>query len=450
MMYLRKNWRTLSKSGLLVLLIISLPQAIPAVSSWKCHTQKKFLDNGLAVIIDRDVSSEITVLKLFITGGKKAEPVGKEGLAYLTTRLAVEIPDQGKIQELMRQSSRFYVTSRGDYSLISLECLTSNLESMLKTVSKIMLKPLFSGLRIDAVKKSMAHHEKVQQDDSIYVGHLVQMGAFFGKSGYGSSIYGDEESLKSIKGRDVTAFYETYFRAPNMFLTASSDMEETVLLDIIARYFQEFPGGKPEDIPAVTFFTPEEREFSLTRDTEQCFISFAFPLPKMSEKSFVLATMLENLLGKGPGSQLWFLRSENRLAYNINSRATQLQDGGTLEAYLETDDDKRDSALEAARQVLDDLYSGGISEEEFLAAKECTKANFLRTNETKEIRTLTMGAFEALGLGHEFLSKFFDVMESVTLEEMNSFVKEILLPDKRVEVVVGRQEAGNQAKHSEK
>src|SRR4030065_1708627 len=172
--------------------------------------QKKVLDNGLTVILERDESSATTTLQILIKGGKRAEPSAKRGLAFLTTRLSIEIPDSGKAQELISLATRFSITSQGDNSLITMECLSANLEPSLKVLPKIFLDPLFSGIRIDAVKKYMEHQGRIEEDDSVRLGHLAGLRAFFAGSGYGGSTYGDRASLEAIKNKDGCAFYKSH------------------------------------------------------------------------------------------------------------------------------------------------------------------------------------------------------------------------------------------------
>jgi len=128
---------------------------------------------------------------------------------------------------------------------------------------------------------------------------------------------------------------------------------------------------------------------------------------------------------------------------------------GILKAYLETDKEKKEIALEALKTVLRDLYENGITEEEFEATKIYTKASFLRKNETKETRTNNLAAFEALGLGYEFLNRFFQEIETIGLEQINAYIKDILNPENGLEIIVGpehekqifpEEDAGNYAK----
>ena len=428
-----------NKSGLCYAVIVTLISAWSARPdpSWALAAQKKVLQSGLTVIQERDASSSTTFLEIIIKGGKRVEPPGKTGLSFLTSRLAIEIPDSNKIQELVGLASRISVTSRGDYALITVDCLSSNVEATIKIVAKVILDPLFSGLRLDAVKKHEQHQSEIEQDDSAAVGHLANLHAFFANTGYEGSIYGDEKSLDAIKMKDVKDFYKTYFVASNIIFSWSSDLQEGAVLQMVEKYFAAVPRGNPVAFGPLSVAFPEEKKGFIERDTKQTFVSLAFPVPRVSPRSYALSYFVETLLGRGPGSLLWPLRSEERLAYNVNCQLTQMQEGGLLEAFLETDNKKRDIALEALKRTLGGLFEKGITSEELEVTKTMARANFLRTNEVKSVRATTLGSFEALGLGFGYFSELLSFLDSLTLEEVNAFIKEVFAPEKSFELVVG-------------
>ncbi len=406
-------------------------------SSFRNAPVKKILDNGLTLIYQKDTSSAITALQILIKGGKGVEPKDKDGLAYLTTRLALEIPDQSKAQKLMSQASRVYMMGLGDYSIINVSSLSENLDETLKIVSQIMLDPLFSGLRIDLIKKQMEYQKKTQEDDSINVGHNAALEKLFAGTTYKGSVLGSEESLKDIKKKDITGFYDNHFRAENMVISAISDLEEDALTEIVKAYFNEFPAGKPEEPQFTAASPPEEKDIFIEKDSKQYFICLAYPLPEVTAKNYILAYLVENLLGKGLNSRLWPLRYKEKLAYNVNATATQMKHGGILEAFLETDKEKKESALEALRKALMELHQNGVTSEELEVTKVYAKASFLRDNETKTDRSRNLAVFEALGLGYEFLEKIAAEIDGVSLEELNAYIKMILDPARAIEVVVG-------------
>ena len=407
------------------------------VSIWEYMPLKKELRNGMTVIYHKDESTALTALQILFKGGTGAVPDEKDGLAYLTTRLVVEIPDMDKVQELMSQASSVSMNCRGDYSLITISCLSENLERTLKVMAYIMCNPLFSSLRITNNKEYMVYRKKLDEDDSTTLAHNAQLEAFFGENGYGSPVLGTRESLKGIKSKDIEDFYRKYFTGKNMIISVSSDLGENELMNMLDKLLGQFPRGEFVKLKPSSPSVPEEKQKYFEKDAEQTLISIIFPLPGMNRKNFVLATFTENLLGKGVNSKLWPLRSREKLAYNVDSHAVQMKEGGILKTYLETENEKKEIALEALKKILNSIHEEGITEEEFQEVKVTTRANFLRSNETKTARTANLAYFETTGLGYDFLIRFFSELDSLTYEETNAYIKEILDPEKGVEVVVG-------------
>ena len=403
------------------------------------HIEKLALENGLPVFFNHDDSSAVTIIQLLINGGKRAETKGKEGLAYLTTRLMLEIPDQGKAQKLMSQSTRFFMNCMFDFSQIEISCLTENLDETLKLSMELLTRPLFSGNRISHLKDWMNQRREARDDDSINIAHAAFAEHFFKGTPYSSSIFGSEESLKAIKSKDVKNFYEEYFRTGNLIITISSDLKKDEILSVIQKHFLSFEAGISPPFPEISFSKPERQEIFLELDRQQSLVSVGFPLPKTSPRRYALALVLETLLGKGVNSLLWPLRSESKLAYNVNAQATLLKEGGFIEAYLETDNEKREQAKKELEKILHDLHTNGIEEIELNTTKTYARSELLRDLETKRKKTSMIAAFESLGLGAEYINGLTQEIQSISVEEFNSYLKEILSPNESLHVMVGRE-----------
>ena len=430
-----------------VLLAMSLLVPVPGRSgscgpppSEIVSVRKTVLGNGLTLITQKDETAAVTALEILVMGGKKAEPPGKEGLAYLTTRLALEIPDQSKAQALMEQASQWATAGQGDYTVIHLECLTSYFEAALEVFLEILKDPLFSGMRIDRTRNYMDSRRKIESDDNVNVGRLAHLRTWLAGLGYAGSVFGDEASLKKIKARDVEAFYANYFVPENMILAGVSDLDEEKFGTILRKNFGSLPrhpktvrAAAPSPSPAVTV----EKDTAVSKDTRQIYVSLGFGLPPLTPKTYALARILENLLGKGPGSRLWPLRTDLKLAYNVSAQALLMKDGGLLEAYLEVDALKKDAARDALRRALAELHEKGVGESELAETKAMVATEFLRANETRDRRTGTLGFFEAVGLGYEYFAAFPKEIGAVTTDEINAFIRSFADPAKASSVLVG-------------
>ena len=395
------------------------------------------LKSGLKWIYQEDGTSATTCLFIVVGGGQTAEPPGKGGLAYLATRLAVEVPDQDKARELMTKSTRLSVIGLEDCTLIGIQCLSENLEDGLRTVGGIMSDPLFSGFRIDAIKENMRYQGKSALDDSVNAGHAAAMNAFFGPDGCGGLVWGTQESLDAVRKKDVTEFYKSRINTGNVTVSVVSDLEERTLAGFLEKYFSNLKPGLPLKTSPPEARSPESRAMAVEKTATESYLGLAFPLPALSARSFALAFLADDVLSGGIGSRLWQLRFKDRLAYNFNATVTQTSGQGIFEAFLETSPGKLPAARAALRRVLGELADGGLTPDELETAMTDSEATFLRINETKEIRARNAALFEFRGLGCGFIRTFAQELRSVSLEEFNGYLKSVLALGGAVEVVIG-------------
>lgn len=421
---------------LLALLLAPEAVAQDRTSPWRNPIRRLVLDNGLVLLHHKDDSSAVTALEILIKGGKRAEPEGLAGIAYLCARLMLEMHDSQSTRTLMVQGSPMSLSSQGDFCLIEVEALSKHLEETLKILSRPLLRPLFSGIRIDALKKYMAHLRQRENEDATSLYRAMYLRAVFGPSGYGASPYGTDESVRAIKSRDLVQFHENQFRAENVILSVVSDREAEDVAALLQKSLKNIAPGRPAGPRPLSISDLPPKVLQAEKDTLQSLVAAAFPLPETRPRLFALASLAESLLGKGVGSRLWGLRQEERLAYNISCSYLLLKGAGVLEAFLETENEKLAVGRDAFRNVLEELSTRGVDAAELEAARQVALTEFLNDNESKNSRARNMAVYEALGLGHDFLEKIPSLYASVTVEEMNTFLAERLGPQKEIQVVI--------------
>jgi len=435
---MRAAWLLWSCAGLLM---AAGPSGTPG-APWRENSEKSTLATGLPCVYQKDTNSPTTVVGLFAAGGKSAVPLGLDGLAYLTTRLTLEIPDEGMAQDLMSQATRLSLLCSEDFSAVLIECLSENLEEALRVTGKIIQDPLITGLRIGRTKEMMKLYGRSEEDESTVAAHNAVMKAFFPGAGYGTAVYGTEESLGAIDRKDAIAFYRRFFSKKGLFFYVATDLDRGPVRALLEKYFSRFPDGEDVSIPIVSPALPAVRDIALTRDSKQTYVGRACLLPAPDAPNQAKGYLLETLLGKGPGSRLWGLRMAEKLAYNVDAHVTWTKSSGILEAYLETENAKSARASEALERTLADLQDKGIPDEELRTTKTMAKAQLLRSAEAKASRLRTVGLYEVLGLGHDHLSGIFEAIDSVTLEDMNAYIRAALAPERSLRVTVGPSRAG--------
>jgi predicted Zn-dependent peptidase len=186
---------------------------------------------------------------------------------------------------------------------------------------------------------------------------------------------------------------------------------------------------------------PAEKAISLSRDTKQTFVGRAYALPAPEPGEYAKGVLAEVLIGRGPGSRLWRLRADERLAYNVGANLTWTRGAGILEVFLETENAKSIWASEALDRELEELRAGGIAAGELEATKVMAKAGLLRSVEMKSGRARLLSGFEVLGLGFDHLPRLFAAIDAVGLDEINAYLRTVLSPERAVVITVGPERA---------
>lgn len=406
---------------------------------WKNPPQQIAISSNLSFIYQQDDSSAITVIQVLVRGGRAAVPVSKRGLAFLATRLAMDLSSSDQFRDIMQMGSLVYPGIEGDYSIMTIKCLSSRLEETLKIVLNVFKDPLFTGPRINNLKGYMEHRNKTEEDAPEELMEQAYLNVFLGSGeyNYGGSDYGDEETRKAISKNDISDFYKKYFNTANVIISVSTDLSEAAITPIMKKYFSSISGGSPVVSPSVSVSVPAQKVVTVKKENQQVHIALGITTPPISRENYVRLYMLDNALGKGIGSKIWSLRTEDGLAYSINTRAMPLKNAGLLMVYLKTDVNEKEQALRALRSLLADFQREGISEDELAHIRTRSKADFLRMCETKEQKARQMAYFEVMGLSFQFLEEFFSVIDRVTATELNEFLRLLPAPEQWVTVIIG-------------
>lgn len=399
--------------------------------------QRLVLANGMTLIAQTDEACANSVVQLLVKGGSRDDPAGGSGLAYLTMRLALEIPDQTKLRDLLAFGSSFSLHVSDDYSLITIRSLSRHLPATLEILTAIFNQPLFSGLRIDNVKEQMRHLQKKEADEPAALMRARSAESFFGSDGYGARLFGDEASLATLGRKEVQEFFNTHFVAANMVAVTVSDLGADALKPMFDRLLGRLPAGSkfPARMPQPGRAAPPS--VAISRQTAQTLVAYAVLLPPLDEENYLLAALLESWLGKGIGCRLWSLREQSDLTYGVNAEVLPLHDAMLLTVYLRTGADRAAEAQKSLRGILDEIHANGVGAEELSASRTYAQADFWRDNESRERRAATMAFLEGMGLSYRLAGDFHARLGAVQPERFNRFLREWLAPARWLALRIG-------------
>jgi predicted Zn-dependent peptidase len=337
----------------------------------------------------------------------------------------------------MDDGSSYSLQVTGDYSLITIRCLSRYLESTLAIMASVLIQPLFSDLRVDGIKELMRHRQKMEIDDPTELMQATLARVFFGASGYGAARFGDEASLAEISKKDIQAFFRSHFVAGNMVAVVISDGDEAVIKPLLARQLGRLPAGQKPSPQPVAVRKEERPALAVKRQSSQTHVSCSALLPGLTVENYLLATLLETWLGKGIGCRLWPLRSHSDLTYGLNADVLPYQEAMLLSVYLKTGQRRASEAQSELNKLLKAVYDNGISADEIAATRAFARAIFWRENETREQRAATLAFMEGMGLSYRLAGDFAERLETIDRDQLNRFIRAWLAPESWLSLQIG-------------
>lgn len=397
------------------------------------------LENGVPLIAYRDSSSKTTVLRFFFRCGRFDDTEGRSGLAFSTARIVSSFQNDTMVKEFMESGSEIRVAVKGDFTVITLKCLTSHLKKMIKIVGRMIKKPLINGIRLQSVVKSMKRAIRSRDDDPYMLMEKEIMKSFFNSPGYGGALIGSMDSVERITVQDIRKFYDSHLSFGNLLVVAASDLAPDKCRGVIDEEF-----GKLKVIKKVrngersgVLKSGNREPVVIKRIREQALISCSFVTEEPGTAGFALMSLFQAVTGKGIGSRLWKLREPLNLAYDVNVKLYFMKKAGVMNCYFSTSMENWQKGLKEFRQILNNLKENGVTAEELEKGKKTAIVSFLREKESKDMRTWLLGSYELLGAGYDKVCRYHDEINRIGLEDFNNFLKKLFSTKKCQYIIIG-------------
>jgi len=399
--------------------------------------QKINLEDGNWFLYRHDNSSETTVLQIFIRGGKSSQTIDKIGLSFLTSKIVERIAEFSKKKEMLEMGSYFDLTISGDYTLMSLECLSRYLENNLKLVEKQLTNPVISSFSVQKAKEMMSILRSLEKEDLEKLMNLYNTNAFFKGTKYYGSYFGNEDSVKRIEKQDTKTYFKNYYNRNNMTFIVTSDLGKKRIIEMMQNFVGKIKKGSYIENDNKTTVNLEKNHYFVEKKRKQTLISFAFYIPEINEKKFAMSFLLDVMLGKDLGSEIWYLRSKKNLIYGIYSKLVYWKDGGIINIYMKTENKDKEISYKSLTELINNLYVNGINKKDFERHKAFAITEIYRMIETKRSHSYFAGYFDMVGLEFNYIYKLKQVLMNIKIDEFNNYIKKIFYPENRIIVIIG-------------
>ena len=413
--------------------------AAPKIDTW---TTK----NGANVYFVSTPALPIVDVRVIFDAGSSRDQT-QFGLSHLTNALMDQGAGKWNADEIAenfdRIGARYSNGALRDMAWHSIRSLKDQLllNNAVTTLAEIIQKPIFKQKDFERERKRTLIALKQQQESPSDIAEKEFYQQLYSQHPYASPQDGSLESVSALTVADLISFHQKYYVAKNSVISIVGDINKQQANQIVAQLMEALPEGeKPLAIPKVSAVNAEVTK-KIEFPSSQTHIWVGQPAISRTDPDYFSLYLGNHILG---GSGLISMisnevREKNGLAYSAYSYFLPMREAGPFRMGLQTKNKQAQKAYEIMLKVLNEFIQNGPTEKQVIAAKSNITGGFpLRIDSNKKIvEYLGMIGFYQLPI--DYLDKFNQRINDVTIEQIKQAFKARVNPEKLVSIWVGGQ-----------
>lgn len=425
--------------------ILALTFTVAAMPARAIDIQEITSPGGIDAWLVEESSIPFVAIEIVFDGGATLDLPGKRGATNLMMALLEEGAgdlDAREFQEAREALAATYsFRARDDTVSVSAVFLTETQDEAIALLRSALIDPSFNPAAIERVRAQVQSGLLSDAQDPNSIATSTFNAEAFGDHPYGSSLDGTAETVAALTRDDLIDAHRNALVKGRVHVGAAGDISADELGLLIDELLGELPDDGPP-IPPRIDYSLEGGTTIVPYATPQSVALFSQAGITRDDDDFFAAFLLNQILGgSGRESRLMYeVREKRGLTYGVSSF---LVPRDLSELYMGRVASANGTIAEAIDVIRDQwalAATEGVSQEELDEAKTFITGSYpLRFDGNAEIAGILVG-MQSQDLPVEYIENRNDLVNAVTLEEINRVAAELLDPDGLHFVVVGQPE----------
>lgn len=391
--------------------------------SSKNGMEKYAVDNKSTLIINKHNNNDIIAISIIAKGGEfKENKIGEGTLAAATLLKGTQKYSAQELAKLTDENGIKIVPScEEDSFTITVQTTTSALDLTLDILNEIINNAVFDEYELEKKRTELIGKIKQKRDVPMNVALENFKTLIFENSVYSHTNKIIEKSLPTLTKQDVTSYYNRIFDSKNIVVSINGNVEPQAMIQAFGSILREKPISefKYSNYKVTKLNSPRVSSVTIP-DIQTAWLFMGWQTAGLNnKKDFVTLKVLNTMLGSGMSSRLFRnLREQDGLAYQLGSSYAPKKLGGSFVVYIGTNPETLNYSKEKIKKEIERLKKEFVSDAELADAKARLKGGFIVALETNAEKASTVGDFESLGLGYDFLPEYIKMIDEVTASDI--------------------------------
>ncbi len=425
----------INKSAVSLLLPKSLENEAPAKKQNTAHSAEKvsesngitkyILDNKSILLLNKHNNNDIIAIDIIAKGGEFIEKkIGEGTLAAETILKGTQKYSAAELAQIMEENGiKIIPKCSEDTFSLKVQTTTSALGVTMELLDEILNNALFDDSEIEKKRTEILGVIKQKRDIPMNIALENFKTLIYENSVYSHTNKVIEKYLPSVTREDIANYYNRITDSKNIIISINGNVSAENMIQDFSEMFKDKknPEFKYSDYK-VTHLNKAKFETKKINDLQTAWLFLGWQTSGTNnKKDFVTLKVINTLLGSGMSSRLFRnLREQDGLAYQLGSSYTPRKLGGTFLTYIGTNPESLDKSKVKILHEIERLKSEFVSDSELNDAKERLKGGFIVALETNSEKASTIGLFETVGFGYDFLPEYTKMIDEVSASDILS------------------------------
>lgn len=401
-------------------------------------TDIKQYKNGITLLVTTMQGFESVAFNIFVKTGSINETEGYYGISHFIehmlfkgtkTRTSYQISKQ--LDDIGANVNAFTDTEETTYFTKS---TNENLEKCVEILADMFFNSVFDKKEMAREKKVVCEEISMYNDDAPSQSELLVNQLVYSGTNYAKDVAGSKKSVRMLNKQKINEYMQKFYVPQNIVISFCGNITLSQAEKLMEKYFlSHYNLSLKDEIAPLKFMSPKPLETKIDsrtiksyKNNEQAHICVSYKgLDRFNQDRYALFVLMNALAG-GMSSKLFQrIREKLGLVYSISSEETCNHAGGDVTIKFATTTNNAPLALKAIREEIEQSIRQGLTQEQFLSAKNNLIATLkLSYENTSAVNVSVCKNFYYYGRIISMQERI-DKIEQVTLLDVNKVMKQI-------------------------
>lgn len=414
-------------------------------------TEIKTYKNGITLAVTRMEGYESVAFNIFVKTGSVNESEGFYGISHYIEHMLFKGTSKRDAYQIAKELDSLGANVNAytdcEETTYFTKSTNDNLEACVEILSDMFYHSTFDAKEMKREKKVVCEEIAMYNDDAYSKSELLINSILYNGTNYAKDVAGTKQSVRAITKENIKKYMSKFYTPQNTIVSFTGNITTKQAEKLMEKYFlSEYNLTLKDEVKSNNFAMPkllktniQNQTIKLYKDNEQANICISYKALNQYDSRKYALNILSSALGRGMSSKLFQrIREKLGLVYNISSACSYNIAGGDINIHFATSTKNAPLALSAIREEIDELIKSGLTENEFLDAKNnmlsTLKLSFENTSGINVSVCKNIKNYNRAITKEELLEKY----KAVTLNDVNKLFKEIFDTDKFCISYVGK------------